>query len=302
MINTSEILFKYLPLEISSAVNSLPDEILESINEIRLRINSPITVTLGNKNLFLNKNGKICKVGQGITATRQQLTECVSKLTQGSLYTCDDYIAQGFIPLPEGGRAGVCGKANCVGGVMRGFSEITSINLRLHRFLPNAAMELLNEFSQKGVMGTLVCSPPAMGKTTFLRSIAYLLSGGQTLPPFRVAVADERCELSAGMPQGSIMDVLTGVPKAHAISMLTRSMSPQIIICDEISALETEPVLEAQNTGVTLIASAHCKTPKELLHRGRMKQLLESGIFPLTAILDYDGGYNCRIFETEVLL
>lgn len=302
MINTAEILFRYLPLDISKAVNSLPLEVFESINEIRLRINAPVTITLGNRNLFLDKNGNICKAEHAIYASRRQIDECVSKLTEGSLYTCDEYISQGFIPLAEGGRAGVCGKANFASGVMKGFSEIWSVNLRLHRFLPNAATALLEEYLQRGVRGTLVCSPPAMGKTTFLRSIAYLLSSAQNPKPFRVAIADERAELSAGMPNDGLWDIITGTPKAVAINMLTRSMSPQIIICDEISATETESVLEAQNTGVTLIASAHCKTPKELLHRGRMKQLLESGIFPLSVLLDYNGGYTCRICETEVLL
>jgi stage III sporulation protein SpoIIIAA len=76
-------------------------------------------------------------------------------------------------------------------------------------------------------------------------------------------------------------------------------MSPEVIICDEISAEDVEQVIEAQNTGVPLIASAHCKTPNDLIKRGKMKKLIEFGVFPLCAVLGYDGSYKCQIGRTE---
>ena len=84
--------------------------------------------------------------------------------------------------------------------------------------------------------------------------------------------------------------------------MLTRTMSPEIIICDEIGGSEVDSVIEAQNTGVSFIASAHCETPRQLLFRGRLKSLLESKLFKLCVMLGYDGGYTCKIAETEEFL
>lgn len=302
MSNTIDLLFRYLPLRVSRAVHSLPPEIFESINEIRLRKNAPISITVGSKNLFFNENGELCGLNSAIEIFDCELAESISKLTGGSLYTCDEFLKNGFIPLPEGGRAGVCGKANFRSGKNFGFTEILSINLRLHRNIPNFAMPLINEFSLKGVCGALVCSPPALGKTTFLRSCAYLLASGRGISPKRVGIADERCELSVGLEGCGIADILVAMPKADAITMLTRTMSPEIIICDEIAASETDAVLEAQNTGVALIASAHCRSPRELLFRGRMKELLGSGIFKKCVILGYDGRYNIKISETEEFL
>lgn len=51
-------------------------------------------------------------------------------------------------------------------------------------------------------------------------------------------IVDERSEIAAmykGVPQndvGNLTDVIDNVPKAIGISMLIRSMAPQVIICD----------------------------------------------------------------------
>lgn len=300
--NSADMLFRYLPIRISQAVHLLPNNIFESVNEIRLRKNAPISLTAGNNNLFLDESGRLCNMRKAMRITDSELEECVSKLTNGSFYTCDRFVAEGFIPLAEGGRAGVCGRAKTENGKITGFAEIYSINLRLHRFLPRAAEQLINEFSENGIQGTLVCSPPALGKTTFLRSAIYLLATGQGISPQRIGVADQRLELSAGIADLGIADIISGAPKGDAISLLTRTMAPQIIVCDEIGVDECDAVIEAQNTGVYLIASAHCKSPKELQKRGRLKALLDSGIFPLCAVLGYDGNHTCTIAKTEDFL
>ncbi len=299
MADTIGSLFKYLPLRISLAVHSLPADIFGSVNEIRLRRNAPMSVTVGRKNITFNEKGNICGISEAIRATDAEMAECLSLLTGGSMYTCDEYISKGFIPLPQGGRAGVCGRSDMREGKITGFAEIYSINLRLHRFIRDFARPLAEYFGDHGVCGTLICSPPALGKTTFLRSIAYLLATGSGNDCRRVAIADERCEISVGIEEQGLIDIISGAPKSEAINILTRTMSPEVIICDEISASEADSVLEAQNTGVTLIASAHCSDIKGLCKRGRMKTLIDADIFPLCAVLSYDGEYKCEIMKTE---
>ncbi len=301
MSNIGIIISRYLPLRLSLAMHSIPMEILESVNEIRLRKKEPVSLTMGMRNIFFDQSGAICRMSNGMCINENELSECISKLTCGSLYTCDEYLAQGFLPLKEGGRVGISGRGNYRNGRLCGFSEITSVNIRIHRFLPYIATELVGYYRENGICGTIVCGPPAFGKTTFLKSIAFLLSNGKGITPKRIAVADEREEIGIGI-QGGILDVLSGIPKAQAITMLTRTMSPEAIICDEIAPTETESVIEAQNTGVCLIASSHCHSPKELLNRGSMKKLLEYGLFPLSVVLDYKEGYICNIQKTEDLL
>ena len=303
MLNSAtEIIFKYLPMRISKAINGLPPQCIESLTEIRLRANMPLSLTAEGKNMFITQNGSACRINRGICATKEELAECLRRLTQGSLYSYEEYIAQGYIPLAEGGRAGVCGTAVLKNGNIAGFSDISSVNLRLHRFLPDIALPLAEHYQKHGVAGTLVCAPPGLGKTSFLRSIAYLLSVGRVIDPLRIALADERQELAAALPKNGIIDYVANAPKADAITLLTRTMAPQIIICDEISPSECLSVLESQNTGVTFIASAHCAHPKQLLKRGRMGLMLESGIFPLCVILGYNQGYTCQIAPTRSLL
>ena len=291
-------LFKYLPISLTAAMNSLPERVLDSISELRIRKNAPISITVGSKNLTFDKNGRICDLSSGLRVSGFEFSECLSRLTNSSLYACDEYLKRGFIPLEGGGRVGVCGRGTPEGG----FAEIFSLNIRFPRFLPDVAVGLIENYREIGLKGTLVCSPPAMGKTTFLKSAAFLLASGKGISAYRVGIADERMELSSSLFGCGFVDILTTRPKAESIELLTRTMSPEIIICDEISAGEVDAVIEAQSSGVVLIASAHCKAPSELARRGRMKRLIEGEIFPLCVVLGYDDGYTCEIFETEELL
>lgn len=278
-------LARFLPLRIASAVNSLPQNTALSADEIRLRRESAVSLTCGGKNLFFDQNGAICSVEKAIKATDGEMAECLSRLSGGSLYTCDGMLAQGFIPIPGGGRAGVCGRAEVRNGRIIGFSEVYSINLRLHRFVRDFAIPLMREFTRAGIKGTLVISPPAEGKTTFLRSAAYLLANGRGIAPTRVGIADEREEISAGLPKSGLLDILSGAPKADSISILTRTLAPQVVICDEISGSEWESVLETQNCGVALIASAHGSDIGSVARRPGMKRLIDSGAFGLCVCL-----------------
>lgn len=298
MKNTHELLFRYLPLRLSMLIHSLPEPLFNSINEVRLRKNAPLSLTCSGKNILLDRFGSPCKAESALCTDEYEFAECLSRLTEGSLYSYDEYLGMGFIPLREGGRAGVCGRYDPNGS----FSEITSISLRLHRFLPDIAAPLIRRFSETGMQSVLVCSPPAMGKTTFLRSAAYLLAIGKGIPPKRVCIADERAELAVGLTNTGLADVISLMPKAKAIEIFTRTMSPEVIICDEISASDVEPLAESVASGICLIASAHCKDPQDLKRRGRMRRLSEENMFPVCVLLDNKNGYTCRIEKTEAFL
>ena len=127
-------------------------------------------------------------------------------------------------------------------------------------------------------------------------------NGSKTSLVLREYTKDQRDRALLAIDKSGLLDVISSMPKSEAINMLTRTMSPQIIICDEIGGNEAEAIIEAQNTGVSLIASAHCENPQKLLLRGRMKLLLERDLFKLCVILGYDGGYTCEIAETEAFL
>jgi stage III sporulation protein AA len=57
---------------------------------------------------------------------------------------------------------------------------------------------------------------------------------------------------------GMKTDVLDGCPKAAGIMMMIRSMSPRVIITDEIGRVEDAAAIqEALNAGIRIITSAH---------------------------------------------
>lgn len=275
----------------------------KSATEIRLRLGGAVSVTVGTKNLAFDPAGRICRQSEAISATGSELSECVSLLAHGSLYTVSEFLPLGYVPLKEGGRAGVCGRALTKNGAVVGFSEITSVSLRLHRNVADFAAPLIKEFSKRGPVGTVVISPPGMGKTTFLRSAALLLARGEGTKPLRVGVADEREEILAGITETGFLDVLSGMKKSRALELLTRTMSPQVLICDELNHEDAEAVSLACNTGVALIASAHAGSIDDLRHRPGLWELVRSGAFRLAVTLwAKDDRRLCDITETEVLL
>ncbi|MBQ1203496.1 MAG: hypothetical protein IIX61_06825, partial [Loktanella sp.] len=169
------------------------------------------------------------------------------------------------------------------------FGSVTSINLRVARFVPDFAHALVTRL-KKEATGVLIVSPPAGGKTTFLRSAAYLLANGTR--PFRVGIADERHELAVS---DGLCDRICGCPKAVAIELLTRTMSPEFLICDELGVGEEAALLAAQNTGVHLIASAHGGSVEQALRRPCVRTLYEAGVFGLFVLLS--AGYGVQILE-----
>ena len=62
--------------------------------------------------------------------------------------------------------------------------------------------------------------------------------------------------------------------------MAARTLSAQLIVCDEIGDLaEAREIVEAHNCGIPLLASAHASHVGELLARPGMRLLHEAGCF-----------------------
>ena len=115
---------------------------------------------------------------------------------------------------------------------------------------------------------------PGSGKTTLLRSIARELVRQHKI----LSVIDERRELFAGNIHGEALDVLAGLPKGQAVQMALRSLSPQVILLDELGGLDEVTALEqGLFSGVDFIATLHAATPEEATMRPQVKYLMERG-------------------------
>ncbi len=278
----------YLPTRFLAPLQALPSDLFDKITEVRFRLEKPFSVTAGGKNILLNRNGTPCGISDALRASREDMDELLARMTDGSLYAFEDCIRMGFLPLDGGCRAGIAGSAFPDGNGRPAFREITSVNLRIPRFVPDFARPLTDRLSN--AVGALVISPPAYGKTTFLRSAAWLLCSGTH--PRRVGIADERSELY--LPDG-LCDRVVGCPKSYAVELLTRTMSPEYLVCDELGAGEEDALLAAANTGVSLIASAHGGSLEQAMRRPCVSRLVNANVFGLFVCIR--SGYRLEITE-----
>ena len=98
-------------------------------------------------------------------------------------------------------------------------------------------------------------------------------------------MVDERSELSAlykGVPQNDIgfrTDVIENVPKPIGIKMLIRTMSPNVVVADEIgNSNDVEAIKEAATSGVKGIFTAHGNNYQNVLRNPILKNLVHTGI------------------------
>lgn len=279
-----EKLYKYLPPRLLFHIHSLPRNILECAGEIRLRRNYPLSISAEGKNHIV-----VSADGKAVICDGEELNAVISTVCDSSLYSFDETVKNGFIPLSDGGRAGICGDAVYRNGRLEGFGSINSICLRVARFFPNVASELVKHYDTFGLCGALVYSPPGVGKTTYLKSVIYLLS-----KRYRVGVADEKGELSYGKGY-TLVDIITNCKKQQAIELLTLSMSPELIVCDEISPNEAEGIIAAQNSGVYLVASCHGESRDGIMKRPFIRNLIEMKVFSVLIRINYDGVYSSTL-------
>ncbi len=278
----TEDIIKCLPRRISEQLLKYDTS---SVNEIRLAVTRPITLTVGEKSHLF-----------GDTLSPEEMISTVTELCHGSLHAFERTMAEGYVPMNNGCRVGVCGKYS-EGSI----TEITSIVIRIPRTVYGIGDGLCKRIIAGNGGGMLLYSPPGVGKTTLLRDIAATLSS----PPFlrRVSVIDSRNEIyRPDAFRRSIADIYNSYPKSVGIELAVRTMSPEYIICDELGQSEADSVLSTQSFGVPLIASAHAPSLDALLSRKVFRELNESGIFQTYVGIRREGrGFSFDITERRAL-
>ncbi len=288
-------LLKYLPDQVSAAVSDFAESLMgkeSHISEIRLRANAPMSVSYMNRNIY--RFG-----GKTVICTEIEVAQTLQKLCEDSVHTYSETLREGFVALENGYRIGVCGRAGTDGGNIKNIYGVSSLAVRIPHPIIGVAKEVIPLLIQKErIQSVLFYSPPNVGKTTLIRDIAATLSGGRQ--PRRVALVDTRGELYMREMFGeSLVDVLHGYPRAKGIEIATRTLSPEVIFCDEIgSSEEAKAILSAQNSGVPLIATAHADSMSGLLRRPNIRMLYDSGIFRYYIGLSRNA--QTRIFDFHI--
>jgi stage III sporulation protein AA len=220
-------------------------------------------------------------------------------ISNHSLYTLDEELRRGFVTVEGGHRIGLTGKVVVEQGKVKHLRDVTGFNVRIARQIKGAGEPLIPfVFGQNRVENVLIISPPQCGKTTLIRDLARLASvGGKRYPSFKVGIVDERSEIAGsvgGVPQhdvGPRTDVLDACPKAEGMMMMIRSMSPDILVVDEIGRKEdSDSVHEAIYAGIHLFATVHGQSVEEIGRRPMLSELLKEEVFTRIILLSRQKG------------
>lgn len=267
-------LVKELPNNLESVLLNIPIHVRLNANEIRLRAGRKICIFYDSKLYILNKILSI-----------EEIRECFRSLCSYSIHSHTQEIRQGFVTICGGHRAGLSGTAvydeknNLIN-----LREISSINLRIAKQIYGVSNDLVDKLN--GNVGKLlIIGAPSSGKTTLVKDII------RNLDDRVISIIDTRGEIAAclnGVPQNDIgnADVFDSWNRQDGIISAIKTMSPEIIVCDEIgSSSDLSAINACVGAGVELIATAHGGNLEEIMKRDIIKKILMTGAFDNIVLL-----------------
>ena len=279
MDRTLERMLQKLSLPIRRQLQAVPASCWEQVQEIRLQ---------QGREPYLVVAGRPMRLGQLLhrpistePVQPQQLQESFAALCDYSVHTCLPQLLEGYLTVEGGHRIGIGATAVIQNGRLCSVRQVSSLNLRIAHCIAHPASlsiePLAEQLFSRGLCSVLVAGEPGSGKTTLLRSLSCWLAGR-----WKVTIVDERGELYEPNPSAQdglcCMDFLRGFPKAQGVLQAVRTLSPQVIVCDELGDCEeVQQLLYALNTGVCLLASIHAGSREQLCRRQPFLQLQASG-------------------------
>lgn len=258
-------LLAVLPIWVRKEVDSLGSE---SLQELRLRINSPPELVLSGESIFLNRS-----------ISQEDMNYTINAASRYSPWAAASS-AKGFITVAGGHRIGLCGEAVVQQGTVTAIKNVTSLCIRVARDFPGIAATAAK---LKGSI--IILGAPGWGKTTLLRDLIRQLEKTE-----KICAVDERQELfPKELLCGVRVDVLSGCSKQDGIPMLIRTMGPSCIAVDEITdTKDAVSLLHAANCGVRLLATAHAVSLSDFRQREVYRPLFEHNVFDTFLVLKKD--------------
>ncbi len=267
--------------------------VLEYVYEIRVRLGKPIVVNYKGNFQFLYETEDYKK--NVIVANGDLINYILSVATKQSLYAYNNQIKHCYITTDSGIRIGICGNVVYNDSKVATIKNINSLNIRISHQVLNCSGKVINFICNDGVVkNTLIISPPGAGKTTLIRDIALKLSNEKHIQ--NILVVDERYEIAGGVNNqaidvGQFVDVISGSDKSFAFKEALKSMSPKVIITDEVTdESDIEQIKQTIKSGVKVIATAHAENVNDLKMKNYFESLIKDKYFQRIIVLSTKNG------------
>lgn len=287
-----EVFESVLPERISRSLEFLQKK---GLREIRIRVKTPILVDYGSL-FFLGERGITSDKEEALMCSFDEMQDIIFKACKCSIYAHNEELKKGFISLVGGVRIGICGEIVCENQQIKTIKNFSSISIRIPHQILNCSLNYVSFLhDENGMLNTLLISPPGAGKTTFLRDLCFQISANGLAK--NVLIIDERGEIAScknGQPElsvGMFSDVFTNCTKKFGLENGIRTLTPEVIVMDELATKEdVEALFYAIGSGVKIIATAHSSSIEEFLTKPHFKSLIEQKVFKRVVVLSFKEG------------
>ncbi len=240
---------------------------LQDITEIRITVNCPVIIDMGEKSSYICTKGFTDNIDESLKGDRSLVYDILNLVCSNSIYAYDEQLKCGFVTLKGGHRVGVLGSAIYENGEIKTIKNISSLCVRVAKPVDMATKDFIKHITdeQLNVRNTVVIGKPKSGKTTLMRSTAkYLATPEKINKLIKVGIIDERMEIASVYNGECMLDVgvnsfvLNGSAKHQGVDIMVRGFSPDVIIMDEVwSTDDLEAVKKAIGAGCKVIFTQH---------------------------------------------
>lgn len=275
----------YLPEKMRGLMSALQESELEALTEVRLRAGGPVYFVYPDKVRYLQKEGGLSAkyTDDAYYVGALAIKETVERLCHFSVHSCKKQLEEGFFVVENGVRVGVSGVYSSADSPV--LYEFASLNFRIPRCVKGCAGKLFSETFDQNI---IICGGVNSGKTTILRELCRLTGNIR-----KTALIDERNEIACmlgGEPQndiGAMTDVIVNLSRSGGIMSAVRTLSPEVVFCDEISSMaDSEAILKGIGCGVKFAVTAHGDNYSDIMKRDDIAFLVNSGLFGSIVLLE----------------